>query len=294
MGLSIKALVSDGTECIIEENEDFSQIINVTSLTKLILDSCKPGNITPEISKLSNLTILSLACNNLLNIPPEIGNLQKLKKLNLHYNNLTELPPEIGNLTNLEVLVISLNKLTTLPSKTGNLTNLKELSMGCNQLTSLPLFITNLLKLQRLDFKGNRIHSLPSSICNLQLLGTSTLYIQQREDPDLIFGGSDSDLWGYESDLKRWSSARIYYSTINQINSRQETEKMGWLLYSHFQAFFPKELCDIIFKNFKKVLPINVHDLDFLNCYRNKEKRNNKILKIDVNKNVSYLEFNIS
>jgi len=134
-------------------------------------------------------------------------------------------------------------------------------------------------------FSTNKITSLPFSICNLQLI----------EDPDSQkeFGSFVyvvSSLSGYEYDLRSWRSALIYYSTINQINSREDTVKMKGPFYCHFKTFLPKELCDIIFTFFTKVTDVNDDDRELLSCYRNKTIIRKKILTIDTEKKIAYLE----
>ena len=60
------------------------------------------GQLSPELGKLTQLTVLSLFGNSLNGeIPPEIGNLKNLQQLSLYENALSgEIPPELGQLTN--------------------------------------------------------------------------------------------------------------------------------------------------------------------------------------------------
>lgn len=126
--------------------------------------------VAPRHRRVSALTILSLANNELSLLPSEIGGLAKLRELHVNDNQLTSLPPEIGALTNLANLEASRNRLTSLPPQIGLLTSLRQLYLAGNELTSLPPEIGGLASLFRLEVSANRLTSLPAEIGALAAL----------------------------------------------------------------------------------------------------------------------------
>jgi len=124
--------------------------------------------LPPEIGKLTNLTLLTVAGNQLTALPPEIGTLTNLTELDLfdnpqlirligrvnpYDNQLTTLPPEIGKLTKLTTLSLGGNQLTALPPEMANLTNLTEVMLSrCERLgRSDILVLSRLPELKQLN-----------------------------------------------------------------------------------------------------------------------------------------------
>ena len=68
--------------------------------------------------------------------------------LTLANNQLTSLPESFGNLSSLEYLDLENNQLTSLPESFGNLSSLQSLHLDNNQLTSLPLSMDKLPSLR--------------------------------------------------------------------------------------------------------------------------------------------------
>ena len=141
------------------------------------------GSIPPEISQLTNLTVLDLENNRLTKLPPEISQLTNLTHLNLKYNQLTVLPPELSQLTNLIILDLSGNRLTELPPEIGQLTNLGELQLNGNQLTELPTELSQLTKLRYLHLHRNQLTELPPEISQLTNLIVLDLSVNQLTGP---------------------------------------------------------------------------------------------------------------
>jgi internalin A len=128
--------------------------------------------IPTEIIQLTSLVTLNINSNKLNSLPVEIIQLINLKKLCLSYNQLRRIPPEIFHLTNLRWLGLSHNQLEVIPSKIAKLINLKELYLKSNKLESLPPEIGELQKLFSLDFKENNLTEIPSEIGKLSDLTT--------------------------------------------------------------------------------------------------------------------------
>lgn len=163
------------------------------------------GEIAPELGRLSDLEVLSLADNRLSGaIPPELGNLFKLEELSLSSNRLSgEIPSELGKLTALDHMLLSDNRLSGripsalgslnsvnylslsnnrltggIPSEFGNLTNLRYLRLSDNELTGeMPAELGSLSNLAHLHLSGNELSGvIPAELgllANLRLLNLS-------------------------------------------------------------------------------------------------------------------------
>ena len=126
----------------------------------------KLTGLPPEITKLTNLTALSLGNNQLTSLPPEITKLTNLTRLYLYGNQLTSLPSEIARLTNLQRLDLHHNQLTSLRPEIASLTNLEWLDLNGNQLTSIPPEIIKLTKLRSLNLSDNQLPIPPETLNN--------------------------------------------------------------------------------------------------------------------------------
>jgi adenylate cyclase len=89
--------------------------MNITGLTKLILDKNHFTSISTNIGKLYRLEHLSVARNSLDELPAEIGRLAELRYLDVRENNLGRLPKEIWFARRLETLNVSSNVLGAFP-----------------------------------------------------------------------------------------------------------------------------------------------------------------------------------
>ncbi len=119
------------------------------------------GPMPPELGQLSQLTMLNLSLNGLTGpMPPELGQLSQLTMLNLSWNGLTgPMPPELGQLNQLRYLDLIINRLTgPIPPELGQLTQLTGLILGSNQLTgAIPPELGQLNQLTALDLIINRL-----------------------------------------------------------------------------------------------------------------------------------------
>lgn len=126
--------------------------------------------LPPEITKLKNLTTLTLIGNELKTLPLEIGKLQQLESLELPGNKLTSLPESVCALTSLKILYVNDNQLKSLPNHFEKLTSLVELDLSSNQLILLPPEIAKIPKLELLDVHNNQLRELPLELNKLTSL----------------------------------------------------------------------------------------------------------------------------
>jgi len=117
-------------------------------------------------SRVSSLTSLSLASNNIEELPDSICELAQLKELNLLRNKLKKLPTRFGDLQNLKILHIASNKLETLPASFGNLHQLDKIVLEANKLRRLPESIGR-LNAKHLNLNGNELLALPNGIVKM-------------------------------------------------------------------------------------------------------------------------------
>ncbi|XP_047313264.1 LRR receptor-like serine/threonine-protein kinase RPK2 [Impatiens glandulifera] len=164
------------------------------------------GSISSEISKLSELRILSLPFNDIRGeIPSEIWEMEKLEVLDMEGNEISgSLPSHFGGLRSLRVLNLGFNRIMgeisgslaalsglqvlnlagnkvngTIPGFIGGYTRLKGLHLSFNRLTGpIPKEIgKNCVKLENLDLSGNFLGSqIPSSLGNCIHLRSLLLY----------------------------------------------------------------------------------------------------------------------
>ena len=140
---------------------------DLTALTRIY--STSPLQSLPDtIGNLTNLTELTMECNELTCLPDSLADLTNLRTLSLGGVELTSLPDWIGDLTSLRELAIGGKALTKLPESIHNLTELTKLelfrsglldsikNMDLSQLTNLNLYKSNLTMLP--DWIGNLSH----------------------------------------------------------------------------------------------------------------------------------------
>lgn len=119
------------------------------------------GSIPPEISNLSNLTLLNLSSNLFSGpIPRELCKLSKLERVYLSNNLLTgEIPVELGDIPHLGLLDLSRNKLSgSIPDSFANLSQLRRLLLYGNHLSgTVPQSLGKCINLEILDLSHNNL-----------------------------------------------------------------------------------------------------------------------------------------
>ncbi|KAH6763904.1 hypothetical protein C2S51_015153 [Perilla frutescens var. frutescens] len=145
-----------------------------SSLQTLMASNCKlEGNIPPHIGNLSNLSVLTLAGNDLSgNIPSTIKHLNELQGVDLHTNNIRgPIPEGMCGLNSLNFLFLGQNKLSgPIPECLGNVTALRGIDLSWNKLSSnIPTTLWGLKDLLQLDLSKNYLTGpLPVQIQNLR------------------------------------------------------------------------------------------------------------------------------
>ncbi|XP_062171182.1 probable LRR receptor-like serine/threonine-protein kinase At1g06840 isoform X3 [Alnus glutinosa] len=96
------------------------------------------GSLSPELGRISYMTILDFMWNNISgSIPKEIGNITSLELLLLNGNQLTgPLPEELGSLANLNRIQIDQNRISgPIPISFSNLTKAMHFHMNNNSIS---------------------------------------------------------------------------------------------------------------------------------------------------------------
>ena len=94
------------------------------------------ATVPAPVLEMTQITKLSLSCNQITFVPPQIADLVNLQFLDISFNNIQELPRQFGDLPNLERLNAGFNPLG--PEVPVCLTKLPKL-VEVSQLCSLPL-----------------------------------------------------------------------------------------------------------------------------------------------------------
>ncbi|KAE8698596.1 hypothetical protein F3Y22_tig00110597pilonHSYRG00470 [Hibiscus syriacus] len=131
--------------------------VDSTRVTQITLDPAGySGQLTPLVSKLTQLSYLDLSDNKLFgSIPSSVSSLRNLQSLILKSNSFSgSIPDSVAALKSLEFLDLSHNSLSgPLPKTLNSLSSLRRLDMSYNKLTGfLPKLPPNLLELA---LKGN-------------------------------------------------------------------------------------------------------------------------------------------
>ncbi|XP_070571011.1 uncharacterized protein [Ptychodera flava] len=157
------------------------------------LNSMVLKELSPNVCRSGNLTILDLNDNKLTSLPKELAKLHFLEKLILRDNMFPTIPKvvyslnclwyldvgknsisaiddEIGQLGGLTTLLLDGNKLKTIPEGAGRLVNLRSLDISDNALTEVPECLMNFWGLTELRLSRNHIVELPPTLSNLDAL----------------------------------------------------------------------------------------------------------------------------
>ncbi|AEE28044.1 putative LRR receptor-like serine/threonine-protein kinaseRLK-Pelle-LRR-VIII-1 family [Arabidopsis thaliana] len=133
------------------------------------------GNLSPELGRLSRLTILSFMWNKITgSIPKEIGNIKSLELLLLNGNLLNgNLPEELGFLPNLDRIQIDENRISgPLPKSFANLNKTKHFHMNNNSISGqIPPELGSLPSIVHILLDNNNLSGyLPPELSNMPRL----------------------------------------------------------------------------------------------------------------------------
>lgn len=141
-------------------------VVFARELVSLDLERNFIMNVPQELSRLKNLSILTLRCNKINSLPELPPN---LKILDISSNEFEDYPESVNKLSNLLQLDLSYNKLKNLPESINNLKSVKKINISSNYLTYVDI---NLQNLRTLNLRYNditEIHLHDSNIENLYL-----------------------------------------------------------------------------------------------------------------------------
>ncbi|GMP88175.1 hypothetical protein CsSME_00040251 [Camellia sinensis var. sinensis] len=157
-------------------------ICRLNRLSSIIIADWKgiSGTIPPCITNLPFLRILDLIGNKISGeIPADIGRLSRLTVLNVADNNITgTIPRSITNLSSLMHLDLRNNQLSgTIPRNFGKLRMLSRALLSRNRLTgSIPVSVSYIYRLADLDLSFNQISGpIPENIGKMAVLSTLNL-----------------------------------------------------------------------------------------------------------------------
>ncbi|XP_052192025.1 LRR receptor-like serine/threonine-protein kinase GHR1 [Diospyros lotus] len=165
-------------------NCDDTPAAGPSRVTQITLDPAGySGTLSPEVGKLTRLTVLDLSNNYFFGpIPSSLSSLSNLQTLVLHSNSFSgAVPASLCNLKSLQSLDLSRNSLSgPLPRYLSSLIGLRRLDLSFNRLTgSLPRLPPNLLELA---LKAN---SLSGSLYKSSFDGLTQLEVVELSDNSL-------------------------------------------------------------------------------------------------------------
>ncbi|CAH2038723.1 unnamed protein product [Thlaspi arvense] len=178
------------------------------------------GNLSPELGRLTRLTILDFMWNKITgSIPKEIGNIKSLELLLLNGNLLTgNLPEELGFLPNLDRIQIDENRISgPLPKSFANLNKTKHFHMNNNSISGqIPPELGSLPSIVHILLDNNNLSGyLPPELSNMP-----NLLILQL-DNNHFDGTTIPPSYGNMSKLLKMDLSR------NQLNGSIPTRKLS-------------------------------------------------------------------
>ncbi|XP_078616326.1 uncharacterized protein LOC144884731 [Branchiostoma floridae x Branchiostoma japonicum] len=158
-------------------NMDLSnELIKLTNLTLLNFEECHLDTVPAVVMELPQLQTLILSNNRNITLPDEMASLVNLTALDLEYCNLRTVPGVVMKLPQLQTLILRNNRNITLPDEMSSLVNLTVLYLNRCNLDTLPPVVLKLLKLQKLNLSGNpKLTSLPDELCKLKKINVLEL-----------------------------------------------------------------------------------------------------------------------
>eukprot|EP00049_Salpingoeca_infusionum_P018678 m.358289 g.358289 ORF g.358289 m.358289 type:complete len:495 (-) comp18103_c0_seq1:768-2252(-) len=121
-------------------------------------EGCRLSSFPDTFLRMTNLTHIYLAHNNISAIPDALMQLTELQVLDLSYNNIREIPHSIFRLKNIVELLLSNNGIESIPHEMGKLYKLKFLDLLDNPLNTETI---NGYRQPLDDFLGTHLDALP-------------------------------------------------------------------------------------------------------------------------------------
>jgi len=203
---------------------------DISALTDLTLVKLYSNALTgpiPDLSALTQLSYLHLYGNDFTGSIPELKTLTQLKNLYLGANQLTGPIPDFTGLTNLQYIQLYENELSgEMPDFRDN-TNLRELRFEYNQLTGTIPDLTHLTNMQRLGLYANQFTGeIPDltgltnlwylAISHNQLSGTIPAFINQLTNLKELYL-NNNQLTGTIFDLSALTNLQTLKFNDNQL-----------------------------------------------------------------------------
>ena len=217
-------------------------------VVELLLSGNGLSGLLPDLSALTNLTILDLSYNQLSGRIPDLSALTNLRNLFLSDNQLDGPIPDLSTLTKLTTLDLGFNQLTGSFPGLSALTDLTSLSLGSNQLNGPLPDLSDLTSLTDLHLTRNQFSgSIPdlSALSNLRelYLGDNQL---EGQIPDLSaltnltwLDLSHNDLTGLPQNLGALTNLRWLSLSYNQLTGSipdlSPLTNLTWLDLGHNQ-----------------------------------------------------------
>ncbi|MEM7016698.1 MAG: hypothetical protein AAF512_05070, partial [Pseudomonadota bacterium] len=199
----------------------------LTNLTVLTLSGNQLSGTIPDLSALTNLTLLQLNANQLTGPIPDLSTLTNLTNLQLENNQLTGSIPDLSALSQLVNLRLFENQLSgTIPASINALTNLTNLELWSNQLSGPIPDLSALANLTNLELQDNQLSGEIPDLSALTNLTGLSLNINQLSGripdvsalTDLTFlGFAANQLTGSIPDLSTLTNLTILQLHLNQL-----------------------------------------------------------------------------
>ncbi len=136
---------------------------NVTSINISRKIKWKVTIIPSEIGEIKTLLKIIINSGKIIEVPDSIGYLPNLETLNLSRTNITKLPSSISKLLSLKTLHLSFLKIKTLPDL-RELNKLETLVINNSTIRTVPDYLSRLKSFKQINVRNIALNSFPMSI----------------------------------------------------------------------------------------------------------------------------------
>ncbi|MDR1907699.1 MAG: leucine-rich repeat domain-containing protein [Holosporales bacterium] len=221
---------------------DFQWVGNFPNLNSLGVGNSE-APVFPDLSKLEELSELTLKSTSLTVVPPSIFNVTRLSSLAIVGTQITRIPKGIEKLVNLQQLNIYGNEISKLSKRLQSCRLLTDLNISANPIENLPVWIGSLSKLRRFEIRDTLITAFHFSLMNLN---PSTIVVV---DDDIVARGSEPDELG-KLELKNYFEKNVQFVSpgivkyiYKRLDSRKERVNRDWLKNAKVQEL-PTDILD--------------------------------------------------